>query len=159
MAYDIRTSNVPEQPVAVEQATLTVSEIGPWIGTAYGAVAGVLAAQGLQPAGPPFARYHQLGDELFQVEAGFPTPRPITPSGQVQPSTLPGGPVAETTHIGPYDGLRPAYEALHAWIAEQGGVPASDPWEVYYTDPNTQPDPSTWRTVVVQPYRNAGATG
>ncbi len=28
-------------------------------------------------------------------------------------------------------------------------------WEVFFSDPATEPDPATWRTEIVQPYREA----
>ena len=31
----------------------------------------------------------------------------------------------------------------------------SGPWEVYFTDPASEPDPVTWRTEIIQPYRAA----
>lgn len=39
--------------------------------------------------------------------------------------------------------------------AAQADATAGPHWEVYYTDPNVQPDPTRWRTDVVQPYRTA----
>jgi effector-binding domain-containing protein len=50
--------------------------------------------------------------------------------------------------------MKPAYEATERWISEHDGVPEGPPWEVYYSDPNQQPDPSTWRTEIVQPFRD-----
>ena len=47
--------------------------------------------------------------------------------------------------------------ALVSWIDAQGGTSAGDAWEVYLTDAEEQPDPATWRTEIVQPYR-AGPT-
>jgi effector-binding domain-containing protein len=49
--------------------------------------------------------------------------------------------------------MRPAYDAIEAWIIDQGGQPEGPAWEIYYTDPNEEPDPSNWRTEIVQPYR------
>lgn len=96
-----------------------------------------------------------MDDRRFEVEAGFPVTAPITASGEVHPSALPGGPVATTIHIGPYDEMEPAYRALAEWIAEHGGEPAGDAWENYFSGPVSQPDPATWRTEIVQPYRVA----
>ncbi|GAA0247848.1 GyrI-like domain-containing protein [Saccharothrix mutabilis subsp. mutabilis] len=153
--HEIRTRTRTEQPTAVATATLSVPEIGPWLGRTYAAVAAALNAQGLRPVGPPFARYHVLGGGRHEVEAGFPTSAPVAPAGEVRPSALPGGEAAETVHTGPYDEMEPAYAALAAWVRDQGGELAGDAWEVYLSDPNTQPDPATWRTGIVQPYRPA----
>ncbi len=153
--YDIHTEARNAQVTAVARATLTVAEIGPWLGKAYGAIATLLAARQAGPAGPPFARYHELGEGRFEVEAGFPATRPIEGNGVAQPSELPGGQVAVTVHTGPYDQMEPAYQALASWVGQHGGELAGDPWEVYFSDPSTEPDPATWRTQVVQPYRRA----
>lgn len=155
--YEMRTQTRQTQPAAVVRATLRVAEIGPWIGKAYGAVIGVITAQQISPAGPPFARYHRLGDDRFSVEAGFPVTAPIEAAGEVQPGELPGGPAVATVHVGPYDQMEPAYEALSGWVREHGGEPAGDPWEVYLTDTASEPDPAAWRTQIVQPYRAAAA--
>jgi len=155
----IHTEVLHTRPTAVVDATLTVPEIGPWLATVFGDVATAVAAQGSQLAGPPFARYLQHDDDRFTVEAGFPVVTAITPAGEVRPSTLPGGTVATTTHIGPYEEMEPTYRSLIAWVAEQGGELDGAPWEVYLSDPSEQPDPSTWRTEVRQPYRAAGGRG
>ena len=150
--YEIQVRALDEQPVAVCAATLAVAAIGPWLSQVYGTVAGVLGAQGAGPAGPPFARYHPLGDDRFRVEAGFPVSAPIEAAGEVTAATLPGGPAAFTVHIGPYEDMKPAYDALDAWIRDHGGEPRGDPWEVYFSDPVAEPDPSTWRTEIYAPY-------
>lgn len=55
-------------------------------------------------------------------------------------------------HIGPYDEMLDAYEALVTWLAEEDRRPVGDPREVYLTDPEEHPDPAAWRTEVFQPY-------
>ncbi len=155
--YDVHAETVHEQPVAVVVADLEVKEIPEWIGGAFGEAARVLSAWHHGPAGPPFARYHCLGAGKFTVEAGFPSIGAVAASGRVVPAVLPGGLVAVTTHVGPYDAMEPAYAALAEWISAQGGAPSGDPWEVYYSDPE-EDDPSTWTTDVVQPYRTASPT-
>jgi effector-binding domain-containing protein len=152
-SYVIDAQTWPEQRTLVVTATLSVPEIGPWLGKAYGEIAGVLAGQGSEPAGPPFARYHPLGDGRHEVEAGFCVANAVEPASAVRSSVLPGGPVAVTTHIGSYDVMEPAYAALASWVSDRGGEPTGDPWEIYHSDPEQQPDPSTWRTEIVQPYR------
>jgi hypothetical protein len=46
---------------------------------------------------------------------------------------------------------RPPFARYH----ELGGELAGNAWEVYLSDPSAQPDPATWRTEIVQPYRQA----
>lgn len=151
--YDIHAEVRAAQPTAVAIATLPVEEIGPWLANSYAAVATLVSARGAGLAGPPFARYHRLADGRFVVEAGFPVSATIEGSGDVQSSQLPGGPAAITVHIGPYGEMEPAYQALSSWVGEHGGEPVGDPWEIYFSDPVEEPDPATWRTEIVQPYR------
>lgn len=151
--YEIHPETRPEQPTAVMEGTMTVSEIGSWLGKVYGEVAIVLARQGAFPAGPPFARYNRMGDGEFDIEAGFPVAQPISGADEVNASTLPGGTMAVAMHTGSYDEMEAAYEAVYSWIDSQGGEPVGGPWEVYLTDPQENPDPSGWKTEIVAPYR------
>lgn len=138
-------------PTAVRRATLRVTEIGSWLAGTYGAVAAVLAAQRIGPAGPPFARYHLVEDDRFEVEAGFVATHPVAATVDVEASSLPGGPAAVTLHVGPYDAMEPTYTRLQSWLTTEGYRPEGDAWEIYLSDPNTEHDPATWRTEVVMP--------
>jgi effector-binding domain-containing protein len=113
----------------------------------------VLSEQGLTAIGPPFARFHFVAEGRCEAEAGFPVATEIAAEGDVIPSVLPGGLAATTVHIGPYEAMGPAYESLSSWVEEQNGEATGNAWEVYFSDPNAQPDPATWKTVIVQPYR------
>lgn len=155
--YEVTERVLVEQPTAVMRHRLEVTDIPTWIGPAFGRVMAATAASGLQPVGPPFARYWKVPGTAaaFEVEAGFPVdgPLPAEAHADVQPSRLPGGPAAVTVHLGPYDAMTPAYEALEKWAAEHAAVPDGPPWEVYLSEPVG--DPATWRTEIVQPYRTA----
>ena len=154
--YTIETRVLADdQPTAAMFTTLGVDEIGPWLGTAYGTVAGYLGRFGVGPVGMPYARYHRRDDGRFDVEAGFAATTPVPGEGDVEPSEFPAGDVAVTVHVGPYDDMAPAYDAIAAWLAGHHAVAAGDPWEVYFTDPSEVPDPAQWRTEVVQPYVTA----
>jgi len=103
-----------------------------------------LADMGVEPAGPPYARYHEYGPERVDVEIGIPvTSRvpnvpelPDAEPGEMGASTLPGGEVAVAVHRGSYDGLAQTYEALHDWIHGEGREDGPAPWESYVDDPS-----------------------
>ena len=154
-AYDVQVQTRDTHATAVTDAVLPAREIGPWLAKAYQTLAGVIAAHGTSPSGPPFARYHRLEAGRVAVEAGFPVVTAIEPDGDVRPSYLPGGPVVATVHVGAYEAIAPAYEALADWVHVHGGKPAGDAWESYLTDPTGLPDPAALRTEVVQPYDQA----
>lgn len=152
--YTVRRVVLARQPTAVMRAELAPEQMSQWLPECYWKVAEYLRTVDVQPAGPPFARFTFLAD-VIAVEAGFPCTAEITGDGEVEPSALPGGPAAVTTHMGRYDDLGSAYKAVHAWLVARGRAEAGPHWEVYFTDPTAEPDSSHWRTDVVTPYRAA----
>lgn len=150
--YQVEERTLAEQPTAVMRGRMRVDAIGAFLARTYAAVATYVQRMGGELAGAPLARYRQDGEE-FEVEAGFPLVAAVEAGDEVQAGSLPGGPAAVTWHVGPYDAMAPAYDAIADWIARQGGEAAGPPWEVYYSDPQEHPDPATWRTEVVQPIR------
>lgn len=151
----VERRRLAEWDTAVIRATVGLDEIGPWVGAAFGRAAAVLAAQCLEPAGPPFVRYSPQGDGRFGVEAGFPVHRPVVHEADVDRSTLPACDALVTIHVGPYDQVAEAYERIERFAAEHSLTTAPDPWEVYLTDPSTNHDPATWLTEVVVPLATA----
>ncbi|MFN0094975.1 MAG: GyrI-like domain-containing protein [Dehalococcoidia bacterium] len=118
---------------------------------AFPALFGYVMAQGAMGDGPPFARYHEMGD-VMDMEAGIPTSRALAGDGAaIAPAELPGGSIAAAMHVGPYDRLHETYAALMAWLAKHGRRPCGPMWESYLTDPTAEPDPEKWRTEVCVP--------
>ena len=152
--YEIADRTLVDQYTAVVRGEMVATELPGWLKEAYRGVGEYLSRTHVNPSGPPFARYTLL-DEVVAVEAGFPVPFEVAGEASVEPSTLPDGPAAVTTRMGRYEDLAIAYRAVHRWLDEHGLVPAGPHWEVYFTDPFAEPDPSRWRTDVVVPYRAA----
>ena len=128
-----------------------MAELTSFFARAFGAAMHVIRAQRAVPVGPPFGAYHGAPGETVDVEAGFPVATPVDDTEGVVSSTLPGGPAVEAVHIGPYDTMTGTYGEMEAWMAEQGVSPGPVMWESYLTDPEREPDPSTWRTLIVWP--------
>ncbi len=72
----------------------------------------------------------------FQIECGVQ----VESGGN---SATPAGTVATAAHIGPYDQLGQAHQAIHKWVRENNRRIAGVSWEVYghWTD-----DPTKLRT-------------
>lgn len=148
-SYAVHGQANAELPTAVMRARLDYDEVGAWLPSAYRCVYAHLAACGIDPAGPPFARY-EFGSGGVDVEVGVAVTTAIAGDDDVVPGRVPFGRVAVTTHVGPYEGLDDAVAAVDQWILEQGGEPAGPHWEVYLSDPET--DEATWQTEVWRPY-------
>ena len=151
MEYRVESHVLFEQHTAVIRAKLPAVQVPVWLPAALAEVVAELARQGVEPAGPPYARY-VIHPDMLEVEAGVPVAEPLVPWGRVQPGTLPAGPVAVTTHFGRYEGPGNALAALTEWIDEHDGEPAGAHWESYLSDPVVEPDPGKWRTDVYLPW-------
>lgn len=148
---EIRLVDHVEQPTAVVHEHVPTADLPAFFHRAFEATARVAAAQGVPVVGPPFGLYHGMPGATVDVEAGFPVARPVTAAEGVTPASLPAGPVAEAVHVGPYETLADTYGEVQRWLAEQGHRPAGLLWEAYLSDPQAEPDPSTWRTQVHVP--------
>jgi effector-binding domain-containing protein len=145
------------QLTAVVHGNVPFAELPAFFSRAFTAVWQALEAQGTPPLGAPFAYYHGMPGATVDLEAGFPIATRCTPQDEVVPGELPGGRMCTATHVGPYETMAGTYERLQAWIAAQHLVPAMDMWEVYLTDPEQEPDSSTWRTQIYWPIGDAPA--
>jgi effector-binding domain-containing protein len=121
------------------------------IGDALGEVARCMGEAGVTLAGPPFTRYLAFSPEQIVAEAGFPVLRPAPAIGRVEPATLPGGRTASMVHPGPFETIERTYAHLMASLADVGLQPSGPMWEVYWSDPEAEPDPATWRTEILVP--------
>lgn len=147
----IELNRTVARPVAVVRETVSTHELPAFLAQAFAAVTGALTRQGMHVTGPPLAIYRGGWGDTVDVEAGFPVATAVTPDGDVRPSTVPGGEVAETLHIGPYETLGVAYRELAGWIQRHGRRPADLSWECYLTDPEDPTHPAGPETLIVWP--------
>lgn len=148
MEYQVELVELAGQPAAIVRGVMSMADIGPFIGEAFGRVLRVVAEQGLSVTGPPFGRFNP-GPDGFGVEAGFPVDRPPVAQDGVDALELPAGVAVQVMHRGSYETVRDAYTALQDWQGEHGYQPTAPPWECYLDGPEV-PEP---RTVVISPCR------
>jgi len=87
-------------------------------------------------AGPPIILYHD--EEFNPGKVDLEVAWPVMNSSLAN-KTLPAVRAAACMHVGPYDGLEHAYEAVFAWV-NQNGYRAVPPYrEISYNDPQTTP--------------------
>jgi effector-binding domain-containing protein len=142
---------VDPQPAAVVRAEVPMAELRDVFDRAFPAVLQAVQSQGVAIVGPPFGYYPRMPGETVAVLVGFPVAGPITAQGDVEPFELPGGPAVTGTHVGPYETMTQTYEQLMAWTTDEGLTLAAGMWESYVSDPGAEPDPATWRTLIVWP--------
>ena len=157
---DTKIQQLTLQPVVSIRSTVLIANLGEAMGERLQTLSGYLQQSGARPAGPPFVRYHTFGATETDLETGIPVAETIAGEGGVAASELPGGPAITTWHFGSHDTLGEAYARIHSLLGEHGHEPNGPAWEVYYWidpndsgDPPTFPDPSVWRTQLIQPIK------
>lgn len=110
-----------------------------------------VAAQGLTPAGPWYTHHFRMRPDIFDFEIGGPLTIPIQPTGRVQVGQWPAITLARTRYHGSSDGLGAAWGEFEAWLAAEGHTTGPDLWEQYVVGPESNPDPSHWRTELSRP--------
>lgn len=142
----------PEQPVLSIRTTIAVQDMPTVLGQAFGAIMAQIQSLGEYPAGMPFVAYYNMDMQALDIEIGFPTARSLPGKGEVQPSAIPAGPAATCEYTGPYEELEVPYEALKAWVVEQGYEPTGISYEYYLNGPEDTP-PSGYKTRIVFPLK------
>lgn len=156
MTYQVTEEERERVPAITVRVRTTMARIPEDLGSIYQQVFLYLQQTGTTPAAPPFARYHEMTDVDIDMEAGISISTEAPGNEQVRASELPAGPVASVWYIGPYgEGMAAAYNAIEQWMAENQRTPAGAPWEVYWTDPEEEPDPEKYRTEIVWPLNTA----
>ena len=128
MEYDIRLEQHPGRALAVVRRRARQQELSKVVPEACGAVWNALRGQQVTGMGRNVAVYL---DGQINLEVGVEIDGPFAGCGEVVASATPSGPVAVTTHSGPYHRLGEAHEAVCRWCASHGHTPAGPNWEVY----------------------------
>jgi effector-binding domain-containing protein len=105
------------------------------------------AHPGLHAGGHNVFLYHHAAsrDLPMDVDFGVEVSRAFEPAGDVVPIETPAGEAAVAVHVGGYDQLGRAHDAIHAWRARESRRFAGTSWEIYgdWSD-----DPSKIETTV-----------
>lgn len=122
------------------------------------ALFGAMKAQGIEPDGPVIFKHNFINMPDLEMDFGVPVAVPATVRGGLVSGMLPAGRYAELTALGHYDDLIEANGALIDWARNSGlafdvrEAPEGDYFtarmEIYLNDPNEEPDPDKWETVV-----------
>jgi effector-binding domain-containing protein len=75
----------------------------------------------------------------LDIEIGFSFAQQLNGEGEVLAGEIPAGKAAKCIHIGPYDQLGAAYDALQQWMTANGHTPSGVAYEFYRNDPQGTP--------------------
>jgi effector-binding domain-containing protein len=140
MKYAVSVETAQAELVAAVRVKVPISEIARAWKPALDQVWAFLKANGGLRAGHNVFLYHhaERRGEPMNVDFGVQVAQPFERQGDVQCIETPAGEVARTVHIGPYDRLGDAHDAIHAWCAANNRKIAPASWEIY-GDWNTDP--------------------
>ncbi len=154
MNHEVHVKQVPPQRVATRRFHTKLSELGHDMESTVSGIAGAVEPVGAA-RGAPFAVYHNepFTPDDIDVEMGLPLAREANLRGTVdaKASELPGGPVAYTIHVGDYQSIGAAYEALYGWLEKHGYRAKGPPREIYLVGPSEGVVPSEYRTEIDVP--------
>jgi len=147
MTYQISVEKVQAELVAAVRAKAPISGIAQAWKPALDQVWAFLRTNGRVRPGHNLFLYHHPDhrDEPMDIDFGVQVAEPFEPAGNVRCIETPAGEVASTVHVGPYDRMGDAHNAIHAWCSANGRKIGQASWEIYgdWTD-----DPAQLETTI-----------
>ena len=133
MNYEVVVEAAPAELVAAVRDTVPIGEIPRAWKPALDQVWAFLKRNRELGRGHNLFLYHhpEHRNEPMNIDFGVQVARPFEPVGEVQCVETPAGEVARTVHVGPYDRLSDAHNALHAWCAAHNRKIGHASWEIY----------------------------
>jgi len=145
LSYTVELQHLDSIPLAVIRRQANASELSRLIPECCGIVWNALRAQQAK-GGRHVAIYW---DEAIRLEVGAEVQGSFTEQGDVVRSATPGGTVAFTSHLGPYNRRGAAHDAVRDWCRANNHRLAGPNWEIYgHWKPEWDADPSQIRTDV-----------
>jgi len=154
MPYKCEVVEQPPQSTLSIRTTTHVKDLPQELGKAYGAIGQYLGQLGEQPAGAPYAAYFNMDMSNLEVEIGFPVSKALPSKDAIQSGEIPAGTYARCLYTGTYNEIEPAYNALTAWVKENGHETTGVAYEYYLNDPG-EVDPLELLTQIVFPLKEA----
>lgn len=137
--YEVTMSQEPERRLAVVRAVCAPAEIGDEVAGCVARLLPGLGRAGIAWEPPLWALYPLDLQEPMEIAVGVQMPPGDVTAVGADFEVLPGGPVAETVHVGPYAQLPLAYNALFAAVHERGLRPTAPVREAYLVGPSEAP--------------------
>ncbi|MDD5695623.1 MAG: SRPBCC family protein [Bacteroidales bacterium] len=137
------------QPTISIKDSATLDMVGPKMGERYGKLMKFMTEKNIQMAGAPFTIHYSWDyNRPFIFEAGVPVQSPAKGEGEIMATEIAAGDVICAPYYGPYTGLGSLHEKLQLYLAAKHIQCVGYPWEVYITDPQSEPDTSKWLTMI-----------
>ncbi len=137
MSPEVEIIEVRAQPIAVIALRARQGELSRVVPAGCGEVWNYFHASGFKGGGRNIAVYL---DGKINLEVGAEVTLPFAGNERIRLSSTPAGVAAHAVHLGPYDRLHEAHEAILSWCRTRDRSSAAPSWEVYghWTDDVTK---------------------
>jgi effector-binding domain-containing protein len=133
MNYHVVVETAPAELIAAVRVTVPFAGIATAWKPALDQVWVFLKANaGMRPGHNLFLYHHpERRSDPMEIDFGVQVAQAFAPQGPIRCVETPAGEVARTVHVGPYDRLGDAHDAIHAWCEAKNRRIAQASWEVY----------------------------
>lgn len=141
----------PARLVLYQHRVATLEDLPATIGRAFGELYERIGDAHVEPAGEPFVIYLDSSRPgvRWEVDICAPVSAPVHESADFGLMKMPAQRVVSFLHVGPYQDLRRAYDAIERYVREQGLTVSGPPREIYLSEPDVPP--AEVRTLIEQP--------
>lgn len=140
MPYQITLEEKAVQPTIAIRTRSAVQNLPQVLGKAFGNIMSYLAEIGVQPAGAPYVGYFNTDMQDLDIEIGFPMAQGKGGKDHIIASEIPAGKQVSCLHVGPYNQVGSAYDAMIEWILANGYTASGVSYEFYLNDPEHTPE-------------------
>lgn len=132
-----------------------MQNLSPILAEKYGQIVAYMTEQNIEFAGMPLTHWFTWDTTALSIyAAGIPVVAGTLAGEGMELITIPASEALKYTHIGSYHDMELAHFAINEYIYGNGINVTGGPWEIYVTDPGTEPDESKWVTEIWYPLGN-----
>ncbi len=128
-------------------------EIGQVMGGAFGQIMEFMQSKKLEQTGPPFSIWYSWEGDIMEYDNCIPVGKKVKAEPPIRMITTYSGKAVTVDHWGSYETTQYSWGSVDQYINENGLEKNGEPWEVYVTDPMTEPDQSKWLTRLYWPVK------
>lgn len=149
----ILTKTLESYPVITIREKTTDADLPATLGKLYGELMAYANEQGLEVEGKPFAAYHEWNPPSVDVEAGLATKTLAKKTDRINAYKTDETEVVYISHFGSYESSEASHMVIGYWMEENKREAAGPPFEVYVSDPDSEPDTTKWQTDIYYPLK------
>lgn len=151
-ALKIEATTSSDMVALTVKSSCTPDKMSEALGNCYAEIVGFMTKNKLKQTSPVFAIYTKYGADGVEFEAGIPVDKiPAKLEGNVTKLEMKAGNIIMAHHYGSYESTEASHAAVDEWAKANGKTITGNPWEVYVTDPSTEPDMNKWYTQICYP--------